>query len=290
MILLLSGTSEGRVLGQHLRAAGLPFVASVTTPEAKALFAEVDPPPEILVTRFSADMLATFLRERRICAILDATHPFAHRISETAMQAAAQVDIPYVRYERPATALSRHHDQIQVVPDVSAAVQVCLEQGTRIFLTIGTKTLPAFREVTARKWVMARILPTVASLSQALAAGLTPAQILALRGPFSQALEHALLREYRIDLLVTKESGAAGGLDTKLAAAAELGIRAVVIGRPPLPYANLYHDLEQAVQAVIRLGGVERGASPTGSTADPFCSAPRAQSSVLAMRKDGHDG
>src|SRR5690606_17658768 len=99
MILLLSGTGEGRMLGQRLRAAGLPFVASVTTPEARALFAEIDPPPEVVVTRFSVGTLATFLHERRIGAILDATHPFAHRISETAMQAAAQVDIPYVRYE-----------------------------------------------------------------------------------------------------------------------------------------------------------------------------------------------
>jgi precorrin-6A/cobalt-precorrin-6A reductase len=290
MILLLSGTGEGRVLGQRLRAVGIPFVASVTTPEARALFAEVDPPPEVLVTRFSDEALATLLRQRQIRAILDATHPFAHRISAKAMQVAAQVDIPYVRYERPASALPADDGRVHVVPDVAAAVEVCRQHGTRIFLTTGTKTLPAFREVMAHKWVMARILPTVASVSQALAAGLTPAQILALRGPFSQGLEQALLREYRIDLLVTKESGAAGGLDTKLAAAAELGTRAVVIGRPQLPYANLYHDLERAVQAVIELGGFDRGPTSMASTADPACAVLEPQSPDLAMRKDGNDG
>jgi precorrin-6A/cobalt-precorrin-6A reductase len=76
MILLLSGTSEGRMLSARLRAEGVSFVASVTTPEARQLFAEVDPPPEVLVTRFSGDALAVFLRERRVSAILDATHPF----------------------------------------------------------------------------------------------------------------------------------------------------------------------------------------------------------------------
>jgi precorrin-6A/cobalt-precorrin-6A reductase len=255
MILLLSGTSEGRLLSGRLRAEGVPFVASVTTPEACQLFAMLDPAPEVLVTRFSGDSLATFLRQRAVCAILDATHPFAQRISEKAIQAAAQEHIPYVRYERPSRGLSGEADEILVVPTIEAAASECLEHGTRIFLTTGTKTLQMFREVMARKFVMARILPTVASLSQALEAGLLPAQILALRGPFSQALERVLLQEYRIDLLVTKDSGAAGGLDTKLQAAAALHIPAVVVNRPPLPYPNLCSDLEQAVQTVIALMG-----------------------------------
>jgi precorrin-6A/cobalt-precorrin-6A reductase len=260
MILLLSGTSEGRILGTRLRAEGLPFIASVTTSEARHLFAAIDPTPEVLVTRFSGDALATLICERQIHAILDATHPFAQHISETAMQAAAQAQIAYVRYERPTTPLAatpsvREDGAIIVAPDVQTATQICLERGSRVFLTTGTKTLPMFREVMARKWVMARILPTIASLSQAQQAGFAPAQILALRGPFSEELERALLREYQIDLLVTKDSGAAGGLDTKLKAAAALCVPAVVISRPPLQYPNLCHDLEQAVQTVIALMG-----------------------------------
>jgi precorrin-3B C17-methyltransferase len=261
MILLLSGTSEGRVLGARLRAEGLPFVASVTTPEARRLFAGIDPVPEVLVTRFSGDSLAAFLHERQVSAILDATHPFAQHISEKAIQTTAQARIPYVRYERPASDLSAESGEAVMVPTLEAAAEVCLEHGTRIFLTTGVKTLPSFRQVIGRKLVMVRILPTVASLSQAVDAGLPPAQILALRGPFSQALERALLREYRIDLLVTKDSGAAGGLDTKLRAAAALHVPAVVVGRPLLQYPNLCHDLEQAVQTVIALmrEGVKHG-------------------------------
>lgn len=258
MLLLLSGTSEGRTLGARLRAEGLDFLASVTTPEARQLFAAIEPPPEVLVTRFSQDVLESLVRQRQIRAILDATHPFAQRISAEAMQVAARERIPYVRYERPTsaatpTSLSGEGGEIVLAPDMETAAQICLQRGTRIFLTTGTKTLPVFREVLVGKWVMARILPTIASLSQALEAGLTPAQILALRGPFSEELERALLRHYRIDLLVTKDSGVAGGVDTKLAAAEALRVPTVVVGRPPLTYPNLCHDLEQAVQSVITL-------------------------------------
>jgi precorrin-6A/cobalt-precorrin-6A reductase len=255
MILLLSGTSEGRTLSARLRAEGLPFVASVTTPEARQLFAALDPTPEVFVTRFSGDALATFMRQRQVSAILDATHPFAQRISEKAIEVAAQEHIPYVRYERPSRGSSGEMDEVVGVPTIEDAVKICLEQGQHIFVTTGTKTLHGFREVIARKQVIARVLPTVASLTQALDAGLPPAQILALRGPFSLELERVLLRDYHIDLLVTKDSGAAGGLDTKLAAAAGLSIPAVVVRRPQLIYPNLCHDLEQAVQTVIALMG-----------------------------------
>ena len=266
MILLLSGTSEGRLLSARLGAEGLPFVASVTTPEARHLFAELDPPPEVLVKQLSGEAMATFLRERHVRVILDATHPFAQRISEKAIQVAAQEHIPYVRYERPTTSPALplpewEGGEMITVPDMGMAAQVCLQRGSRVFLTTGTKTLPVFREVMACKWVMARVLPTIASLSQALEAGLPPAQILALRGPFSQELECALLRQYRIDLLVTKDSGAAGGVDVKLAAAAALQVPAVVVSRPQVSYPNLCHDLEQAVQTVITLmeEGVKHG-------------------------------
>jgi len=260
MILLLSGTSEGRILSARLRAAGLPFVVSVATPEARQLFTEIDPPPEILVARFSGEAMGTFLRERQVSAILDATHPFAQRISEKAIQVASQQHIPYVRYERPTTSseptpLVWEGGEILMAPDMESAARICLQRGSRVFLTTGTKTLPVFRQVMGCKWVMARILPTIASLTQALEAGLPPAQILALRGPFSQELECALLRQYRIDLVVTKDSGAAGGADTKLAAAAALQVPAVIVGRPQMSYPNLCNDLEQAVQTVITLIG-----------------------------------
>src|SRR5262245_25240881 len=152
MILLLSGTSEGRILSARLRTEGLPFVASVTTPEARQLFAALDPAPEILVTRFSGDTLVSFLRERQVGAILDATHPFAQRISEKAIQAAAQERIPYVRYERPTTApaetsLVWEGGEVIMAPDVETAAQTCLLRGSRVFLTTGTKTLPVFRQV-----------------------------------------------------------------------------------------------------------------------------------------------
>ena len=56
--------------------------------------------------------------------------------------------------------------------------------------------------------------------------------ILALQGPFSQELNEALIRQYHIEYLVTKDGGPAGGFAEKAAAAKAAGIGLVLIRRP----------------------------------------------------------
>src|SRR5438445_651966 len=79
--------------------------------------------------------------------------------------------------------------------------------GTRVLLTIGAKQLKHFAALQDRLVLVARILPCVASLQQALAAGFTPDRLLGLRPPFSREFNRAVLREYRAEVLVTKASG-----------------------------------------------------------------------------------
>ena len=56
--------------------------------------------------------------------------------------------------------------------------------------------------------------------------------ILALQGPFSYALNRALLEQFSIRFLVTKDGGAAGGFAEKAQAAADTGVQLIVIRRP----------------------------------------------------------
>ena len=83
--------------------------------------------------------------------------------------------------------------------------------------------------------------------------GLSPKQIVAMQGPFSQALNREMFRQYRADVIVTKNSGAIGGTDTKIAAAVELGLPVVVIDRPVLAYDRLVHCYEDVLSFVNNL-------------------------------------
>ena len=79
-------------------------------------------------------------------------------------------------------------------------------------------------------------------------------EVLLSRGPYGYADEYALLRDNRIDVLVTKNSG--GRLtEAKLKAAADLGVAVVMIDRPPLPIGvDAVGTVDEAVDWVGQLG------------------------------------
>lgn len=99
--------------------------------------------------------------------------------------------------------------------------------GSRIFLTTGRMGLAHFAHLTD-PWFLVR------SVDAPEPPHPPRMEVLLDRGPFTVEGERALLRAHRIDVLVTKDSGAAATA-AKLTAAREAGIPVVVVGRPPVP-------------------------------------------------------
>jgi precorrin-6A/cobalt-precorrin-6A reductase len=255
-ILLLSGTSEGPPLARALLEAGFRVRATVTRAEAReSLFGPLLREVEVSARGFTEESLAAFLAAGEADLVLDATHPFAVRITRIAQGVCCRLGVPYVRYERPdwePPAGTR-------LADSFAEAAALLPAGARVLLTIGSKQLKHFAPLHGRLHLVARILPSVASLEQALAAGFTPDRLLCLRPPFSREFNRAMLREYRIGVLVTKASGREGGVEEKVLAASDLGIETIVIRRPRLESVPGVSSLEAAVRACREMaGGAER--------------------------------
>lgn len=246
-ILLLSGTSEGPPLARALLDAGFDVRATVTRPEARqSLFGTlVD---EILVEArgFTEASLADFLAQGSADLVLDATHPFAVRITRIAQGVCQRLGTPFVRYERPDW---EPPAGTRLVDSFAAAAALLPALGSRILLTIGAKQLKHFAQLHSSLTLFARILPAVVSLEQAQAAGFGPDRILCLRPPFSREFNRAVLREYRIDVLLTKASGREGGVAEKVLAANDLGVAVVMIRRPVQPDISCVHSLADAVRA-----------------------------------------
>ena len=80
--------------------------------------------------------------------------------------------------------------------------------------------------------------------------GFTPANIVAVQGPFSLELNQELDKKYDAQVVVTKNSGAAGGADTKFAAAMELGLPLVIIDRPPVQYDNIAYTFDDILDFI----------------------------------------
>lgn len=235
MILLLGGTAEARELAAALEGAGVPVVSSL----AGRVSAPRLPRGEVRVGGFGGPQaLAGWLRERGVTGVIDATHPFAERISASAVQACGRAGVPLLRLERPGWTAGPG-DRWHRVPDLDAAAAAVPELGERVLLTTGRQGLAAFARVDA--WFLIRCVdpPDVA----------LPAchQLVLDRGPYTLEGELALVDRHGIDLVVTKDSGGSA-TEAKLGAARERGLPVIVVERPARPDAPTVGSLAEALR------------------------------------------
>ena len=232
-IALFGGTAEGRLLAREL-AECRPVTAFVATGAgAELLDREALPGLSVLAGRLDRAGMEEALRRGAFAAAVDATHPYAREASENLRAAAAAAGVPYFRLRREETPLPPGC-LTAGTPEEAAAL--CRELPGNILLAAGAKELPAFcREPGLPERLYPRVLPTAESIAACREAGVPFSRIIAMTGPFSLALNLALMEQFSIGVLVTKDGGKAGGTEEKLEAARRLGVRTVVIRRPPEP-------------------------------------------------------
>lgn len=223
-VLILGGTTEARRLAAALSAR--PGVR-VTTSLAGRVTRPGPLAGEVRVGGFGGvEGLAAWLREQRVDALVDATHPFAATITANAARAAAAAGVPAVVLRRPGWR-SVPGDRWHPVPSLAAAADALPALGRRALLTTGRLDLAAFAHLTGVHFVARSVEPPEPPMPPDV-------HVLLARGPFTVADESALLRDHRIDVLVTKDSGGEATA-AKLTAARELGLPVVIVRRPPLP-------------------------------------------------------
>jgi precorrin-6A/cobalt-precorrin-6A reductase len=224
-ILLLAGTAEARILAERLSALrGVELVSSL----AGRVSQPVLPPGQTRIGGFGdAEGLAAYLAEHRISAVVDATHPFAAQVTAHAAVACADAGLPLLVLRRPGWVAGPGDDwrRVPALPDALAVVRG--ERAGSVLLTLGRRGPEAFAADSARHYVIRCVDPPDGDLP--------PRHTIVLdRGPFGLAGERMLLREHRVGLLVTRDSGGRW-TEAKLVAARELGLPVVMIDRPPLP-------------------------------------------------------
>jgi precorrin-6A/cobalt-precorrin-6A reductase len=224
-VLVLGGTAEARALAAALDAARIPVVSSLAGRVARPRL----PVGQVRIGGFGGpEALAAWLGANGITAVVDATHPFAERISASAAHATAAAAVPLVRLERPGWQAGPGDDW-HWIDGLADAPGVLDGLGARrAFLTTGRQGLAAFA-ADASRWYLVRCVDPPEP------AALPPHHALLLdRGPYTTRGELALLDGHDIDALVTKDSG--GPLtQAKLEAARLRGLPVVVVRRPPRP-------------------------------------------------------
>jgi precorrin-6A/cobalt-precorrin-6A reductase len=233
-LLILGGTAEAREL-----AAAVP-TGHVVTSLAGRVNAPRLPAGEVRIGGFGGpEGLIAWLVSEHIHAVVDATHPFAYRISASARQATEHLELPLLALHRPGWT-EEPGDDWRRVPSVEAAAAALPGLGDCVLLTTGRQSLAAFAGNTG--WFLIR---TVDPPSPPLP---SRHEVVLDRGPYTVDGETALMRKHRIDVLVTKDSG--GALTAaKLVAARDLGLPVLMVDRPvPLDRVPTVATVDEAVE------------------------------------------
>jgi len=248
MILALCGTIEGGQLLQLLAEKQMDVMATVTTDYGAKCLGE-NPQAKILEGKLTAPELEQLLRTGEIEAIIDVTHPYATVISTMAIEVSSTHGVPYYRYERKKTTFD---DSVQVygVESFPEAAALCNSIPGNIFLAIGSNHLPTFTAQLEVKRLIARVLPFGHIVKGCEDQGFTPDNLIAMKGPFDEAMNQWMFQRYQAAAVVTKDSGAAGGTIEKINAAKKMGIPVILVRRPGINYGKTFDSLQELVAAV----------------------------------------
>ena len=229
-ICIFGGTTEGRKLAEFLSGQPCDVTVCVATDYGQTLLPEAEH-VSVSAKRLPVGEIVSLLTEHRFDLVIDATHPYAQSITKSIARACRETGTPRWRLLRSASGVSPEHTYVETVSDAAAFLS---ETEGNILLTTGSKELAGFSQLPGfSKRVWARVLPLQSSLDACAQAGLPASHIFAMQGPFSEAMNAAMLRTIGAQYLVTKDGGAPGGFEEKESAAKSAGARLVVIGRPP---------------------------------------------------------
>ncbi|MFB2550236.1 cobalt-precorrin-6A reductase [Ensifer soli] len=248
LILVLGGTTEARALAEAL--AAMPGIKARLSLAGRTADPRPQPLPVVSGGFGGAEGLARYLAAERIDVLIDATHPFAARMSENAAAAAAARGIPLIALRRPEWR-AEPGDRWTHVTGMAEAVTALGAAPRRVFLAIGRQQAPAFEAAPQHHYLLRSVDPVTLEVPSI--------DYLLDHGPFTLDGETELLLGHRIDVIVTKNSGGTA-TQAKLVAARRLGLPVIMVARqaPPAGVAEV-GTVEEALACLAhRLAGAEK--------------------------------
>ncbi|MEF9983667.1 MAG: precorrin-6A reductase [Oscillospiraceae bacterium] len=226
-ILIFGGTTEEHYLINQLKDK-VKITLCVTSEYAAKLVDCYDENITILIGRKDYNEIVELLSSNKYDFVIDATHPYAKIVTENLIKATNITQNNYLRLIREKSDLS---DCI-VVNSINDAAEYLKKTQGNIMLTTGSKELSPFTAIADfEERIYPRVLPMVESIEACISLGFNSSHIIAMQGPFSHNLNVALLEQYSIKTMVTKDGGTIGGFNEKLSAAKATGAEIIVIKR-----------------------------------------------------------
>ena len=246
-VLVFGGTTEGRRLVQNLAERGAQVSLHVAGEYGRAVLPLEWDGVEVRAGRLDAAEMAALMQSGGFAAVVDATHPYAEKVSANIRAAAEASGLRLLRLLREESAA----EDCRVFSSVVLAAEWLAGTRGNILAATGSKELAAYAAIPGfAERVYPRVLPAAESLRACEALGVRPGHVIAMQGPFSEELNCALMKQFSIRWLVTKDGGPEGAFGEKLRAAKRAGAEVLLVRRPA--EAGGMHD-KQLLAALLPL-------------------------------------
>lgn len=238
-LLILGGTHEAAIITRTLAEYHRDHLSLVTSWAGRTATIP-NLPGEIRKGHFGGvDALTDYIKTKNIKLLIDATHPFAKQISSNARKACERVDIPRLQFNRPPWKRMRNDLWVEA-NSLGTAAHIVPKIGQRAFLTTGVRTLKSFSQTRSVHFVIRLLNKPCVPIP------LLNYNLIVSTPPFLIEDEIKLIRQYNIQVLITKDSG---GINTesKIIAARQTGIPVLYVRRPKLEPGEIANSIDQAL-------------------------------------------
>ena len=248
MILVLGGTLDSIGICKLLNQRQLDYTVSVTTAYGEKLAKQCT--DKVILKKLTLKDMVDYIKKNNVTKIIDSTHPYAVEVSTNAIEASQITNINYIRFERESLIKNIDYKNKYIVNDIDEACEIANKVGKNIFIGTGSKNLYLYKEKIKDKNLIPRVLPTSEVLISCEELGFNADNIIAMKGPFSVEMNESTYKQYNIDLVITKESGAAGGFLEKIQACENLNIPVIVIKRKEMNYPNTIGKIQELINLI----------------------------------------
>ncbi len=235
-ILIFGGTSESHRLSDELCELNTEHTICVATDYGEKILKE-DPYRNILTGRLDGEGIKELIETGGYELVIDATHPYATAVTDNIISAVKETKAKLIRLRRDSDADIIHADNEYVVTysDKDKLGKSLKETKGNILFTTGSKDLKTYTGIMGEDELdrlYARVIPGKENLTLCEEAGISMSHVIAMQGPFNVEMNEAIIKQYGISHLVTKESGSAGGFYEKMEAVKRCGIKIHILTRP----------------------------------------------------------
>ena len=250
MIALILGTSEGREILSVLNK----FTDNILISTATAYGGEIlkNYKYKKLNTKpLNKKELSNMLKKNQVNILIDASHPYALEVTKNAREVSKDLNIEYVRYERPSSAEEfKGNKKVVFLEDYKDLNEALKNIKGNILNTSGSRNMDKILDLKLENRIIHRVLPSVKVLEDCFNLGVKVEDLMAIKGPISKELNKAFIKDYDAKALILKDSGPQGGTKEKILACLECDIYALVIRRKKINYEKEFNNIENLVEYI----------------------------------------